>query len=529
MIKLHSSRRAFLQTSALASTYALVNPVMGVQNPRELFTDLFKPTPDWQSGSIKAGFAELDISPEIGMEQPGGYWKSYHERFHDPCKVRAMVVDDGNNRVAVVGIDTLTIPRQLVESVRKEIETKCGIPAQAILIGASHSHSAGPLGWVFPGEFDHENELLRTLAYDKSPVIDMKYYKMVEKQLVDVVCQANQSRAEASLGVGSGFEDKVAFNRRFRMKNGLTFTHPGQLNPDIVDVAGPVDPEVGVIGAWDKDGKCIGCVVNYACHATCDPGGISANWIYFMEQAIRGAMGNDCVVVFLPGACGDVTQVDNRNPYVNRTGLEWTRFVGARIGAEAAKALLSMPRGNMVPVDFRTEILNFIRRKPDPVRVQKCIEMVKQSPDDIGFTEWIFAKEIVMLDAMIRKEPVVQAEVQVIQVGPAVFVSNPAEFFCQLGLDIKAGSPFKFTFPVELANGITGYVPTPEAFGPDGGGYETRLTAYSNLDIQAGKVLVNTGVELAKQLKPGMVPEFPKAPPFTGEPWDLGSVKPELH
>jgi hypothetical protein len=45
-------------------------------------------------------------------------------------------------------------------------------------------------------------------------------YKMVEKQLVDVVCQANQSRAEASLGVGSGFEDKFGFNRRFHMKSG---------------------------------------------------------------------------------------------------------------------------------------------------------------------------------------------------------------------------------------------------------------------------------------------------------------------
>lgn len=62
-------------------------------------------------------------------------------------------------------------------------------------------------------------------------------------------------------------------------------------------------------------------------------------------------MGPDCVVVFLPGACGDDTQVDNRNPYVNRAGLEWTRFVGARIGAEAAKALLSMPRGKMVPLE----------------------------------------------------------------------------------------------------------------------------------------------------------------------------------
>jgi neutral ceramidase len=123
---------------------------------------------------------------------------------------------------------------------------------------------------------------------------------------------------------------------------------------------------------------------------------------------------------------------------------------------------------------------------------------------------------------------VARFEVQAVQVGPAVFVTNPAEFFCQFGLDIKDRSPFKFTFPVELANGCVGYVPTEEALGPHGGGYETRLTSYSNLDPKAGTKIVEAGVDLAWQMKPGMVPEFTKAKPFTGKPWEYGNVKPEL-
>jgi len=523
-------RRNFIKTSALASVFTLIHPVLNANNEHfatGIDADEAKTSPD--ASGMRVGFAELDITPEIGMEVPGGYWKSYNKNFHDPCKVRAMVVDDGKKRIAIVGIDTLLIPRQLVETVRKQVESKCGIPGDAILISASHSHSSGPLVWIFPGEFDHENELVKTLAYDKSPGIDMKYYSMVEKQLVDVILQADKSRTDASMGVGKGIEDKVAFNRRFRMKNGMTYTHPGQLNPDIVDVAGPIDPEVGVIGAWNKDGKCIGCVVNYTCHATCDPGGSSANWIYYMEQTIRGAMGPDCVVVFLPGASGDVTQMDNLNPFVNREGEESTRFVGARIGAEAVKVLLDMPKGSMLPLDVQVSQLKFNKRKPDPDRVKKCYELVQQSPESVGYTDWVFAKEIVLLDAIIRKEPVVTAEVQAIQVGPAVFVSNPAEFFCQLGLDIKAGSPFSYTFIVELANGIIGYVPTEAAFANDGGGYETRLTAYSNLDIKAGTMIVDESLRMVKQMKPGKLPEWPKVPPFNGEPWDLGDVKPELH
>ena len=107
-----------------------------------------------------------------------------------------------------------------------------------------------------------------------------------------------------------------------------------------------MDPQVGVLGVLGRGGKLLGCVVNFACHATTGPGGISANYIYYLEKAIRGLREKQAVVVFLPGAAGDVTQVDNRSPYqIKQFGEVSARFVGGRVGAEALKALLAMEQG----------------------------------------------------------------------------------------------------------------------------------------------------------------------------------------
>ncbi len=473
---------------------------------------------------LKAGFAETHITPEPGMEKPGGYGKTYLHSVHDPCKVRAAVFDDGRTRVALVGIDTMIVSRSLVKAVRKEIEAKCGIAPGAVLIGASHSHSGGPVGMVQPGEYDHASPLVRELAYKRSSCADAGYLRLVRTQIVAAVCKANACREVARCGVGSGSEGRVSFNRRYRMKNGRTYTNPGKGNPDVVEPAGPIDPEVGVVGAWSKSGKLLGCVVNFTCHATTPQGGaFSANWICYLEQTIRKMLGERVVVVFLQGDCGDIAQCNAQSPYVYRTGFRWARVVGGCVGAEAVKVLMCMSPGPLGPLNARSKILNIKRRVPNPEKVRRYREQAAKNPRAVG----VWAKETLMLDALIAKHPAVEVEVQAIQIGPAVFVTNPAEMFVEYGLELKAKSRMPLTFAVELANGCVGYVPTEEAFGPHGGGYETRLTAYSNLQITAGRQMLEAGLELIGPMKPGTPPTPPKAGPFKAS-WSFGNVPPEL-
>ncbi|EDL58861.1 hypothetical protein [Gimesia maris] len=481
-----------------------------------------------ETPQVKVGFAERDITPEIGMEQPGGYGKSFHRSFHDPCKVRVAVFDNGKNVVAVVSLDALFIRRVTVDEIRQRVEAKCKIPANSILLHATHSHSSGPMGMILPGEYDHASKFVQELAYEKSSTADTAYLETVVDQSVEAICEAYQKRNASECGAGVGIEEQVAFNRRFFMRNGLTYTHPRPGNPDIVKPAGPVDPEVGVIGVWDEQGQLKGCIVNFVCHATTNPGGISANYIYYVEQVIRGFFGKDTVVVFLAGASGDVTQVDNLSKFQRRPSEESSRFVGGRVGAEAVKVLVSMPRGNFETIASKTKMLKIPRRKPSREHLEEALEQVKAGPGKAGATNWIFAKETVLLDARLQKEPVADVEVQAVQLGPVVLLTDPAEFFCQLGLDIKEGSPFPITFPVSLANGCVGYVPTKEAFDKNGGGYETRLSSYSNLEITAGPQMVEAAVELSKELTPDKLPERPAAPAFSNNPWEYGNLPPQV-
>src|SRR5262245_55161487 len=118
------------------------------------------------SAEFKAGFAERDITPPLGSEAPGGYGKAYHRSLHDPCKVRACVFDDGTTRAALVGLDALFIHRQTTLNVRKAIAAKTGMPEGSILLGASHSHSSGPMSGVMPGEYDDAPDFVKKLAYE---------------------------------------------------------------------------------------------------------------------------------------------------------------------------------------------------------------------------------------------------------------------------------------------------------------------------------------------------------------------------
>jgi hypothetical protein len=358
------------------------------------------------------------------------------------------------------------------------------------MVGASHTHNGGPVVDCF------------------SVASDPAYCKLAAERIADTVVKASESMVAARVGAGSGREDSVAFNRRFKMKDGTVRTHPGKMNPDIVEPAGPIDPEVAVIAVQDLEGRFLGCIFNYALHGTVMGSNlISADWPGYVRQTVRGGMGIDAGVVFLNGACGDVTQVDNRNARPSEFGEAWCRRVGMTVGAEVLKVLARMEYSADVPLAVTSNHLSL------PIRDLGASddELLARERPATGLgtgQEEIYRKEVGLLREIKANSPNVDVEVQAMRIGPAAIVSNPAEYFCALGLAIKKDAAWKPTMVVELANGYCGYVPTAAAFTE--GGYERRTARSSFLDPTSGDEIVRASRDLLGKLTEAKTPEAQK-------------------
>ena len=429
---------------------------------------------------VLAGFARVDLTPPVGAEMPGGFGKHPSEGIHDPLWSEAAYFDDGTTQLAGVGVELIMIPRDTVESARSQAEKRCGIPGRNILIGASHTHNGGPVVECF--------------GVDSDPA----YCTLAAEKIADSIVQAHDNAVEARVSSGLGSEGTVGFNRRFKMKDGTVKTHPGKMNADIVEPEGPMDPDVGVIAVENAEGKLLGCIVNHALHGTTIGGNqVSADWIYYLRSTIRGGIGSDIGVVFLNGACGDVTQVDNRNARPGEFGEAWARRVGMTVGAEALKVLARAEFKPEVKLGAAAETLQLAIRD----LAGSDEELVARESPATGLGsggDKVYLREAGLVRAMKAKSPTVDVEVQTLRIGDAAIASNPAEYFCQLGLNIKKGSPWKPTMVAELANGYSGYCPTAEAF--KGGGYEVRTARSSYLAPGSGEQIVEASVKLLNQL-----------------------------
>ena len=440
------------------------------------------------AGEFRAGAAAVKITPPTGAPLAGYYSYRAAESVHDDLYAKALVIEQDGAKVAVVVCDLISLPRSVVEQTRTLVGERSGVPDQAVMISATHSHT-GPI--IRGGS-------VRNAAQGGEEDIAVRYAAELPRLIAESVHLAEKNLAHAMMSAAKGREENLSFNRRYLMKDGTVGWNPGKLNTNIVRPAGPIDPEVGVLYFESISKKSLATYVSFAMHPDTVGGlQISADYPYTLSRLLAEYKGDEMLTIFANGTCGNINHVD-----VNWKDPQKGHGEAARIGTILGAAVLKAYKGLQLIKTSAPRIGSEVVKLPLPLVTPEEIaeaRRVAQIPAGTQSNQPKFldrVKAFKVLDVAAREGKPHEVEVQVIALGNDVaWVSLPGEIFVELGLAIKKASPFRYTMMAELANGSIGYIPNREAYSQ--GNYEV---VSARCAVGSGELLVEAAIRLLKQV-----------------------------
>lgn len=421
---------------------------------------------------MKAGFAEIDITPPMGTRKIGWIKVITGQRVADPLYARAAVFSSDQTTIVFLQLDTLSVTWEMVGAIRKEIHSRYGVSGQNVMICATHNH-AGP-----------------AIASIGDVKADDAYVAALTENVVSAFGQAFECRCDAEIGTGRAFEFNAGFNRRVIMRSGITKTHGNFNDPDALCLEGPIDPEVFVLAARGKDGKMLGAIVNFACHpAHHGPDDFfSAGWPGVLARELKAS---GCPVpLFLNGAAGNIS---TSNPSLGGKDRDMEE-VGRSVAASAQRALQGIKYTSDARLSSRARTIELPFRRYTDEEVKGTLRGAQRFVDPSAYD-----REMPKLLEKIQRKKIQRAEVQLLALNEFDFIALPAEPFVELGLATKERAHPRKAVVVGYANGMTGYLPHKQAF--DRGGYETTFCGWSNLAPEAGDLFVECALELSSAQK----------------------------
>ena len=440
------------------------------------------------SEELEAGIASVDITPPIPYRMSGYFSERLSTGFKDRLKAKAIVFQQSDEVAALVFCDLIGISLDVSSRARKRASEATGIPVANIAIAATHSHT-GPLYFgALRGHF--HDRIVRKVGSDPHEIVD--YPAKLIGKLVVAIKQAHESLQPVTLDAGYANESRLSFNRRFHMKDGSVRFNPGQLNTKIVRTAGPIDPQVGIIALKKTDGKKpFAAIIAFALHLDTVGGTeYSADYPRFLQYHMRKNTGPGFVSMFGAGTCGDINHVD-----VTIRGQRSAEEIGVMLGETVEKRLSDLSTVNKPSLAVRSASVEAPLQSftdEEIAEARKNMELVDSSK--LSFLERVRAYKITAVG--MRSGKTLPIEVQAFRLSNDVaIVTLPGEVFVDLGIAIKADSPFKTTLVIALTNDAPGYIPTKKAFAE--GSYETLN---SRVKTGGGEMMVQTAIGLLREL-----------------------------
>jgi neutral ceramidase len=430
--------------------------------------------------ALRGGCAKVNITPPVGVWLSGyGSRDKPSDSIVDELYAKSLVLDDGNNAIAIVSADLLWVPLEITSAVRGIVKKKTNIPESNVLVCATHTHF-GPK--IFAGT--------KIGPEVPSNTVDKSYVQTLTKKLADSVFLAYKNMQEVKTGAVKGEIPEIVYNRRPKNNDGsvkMTFSlspeviatkkiihgHEGfvkvtfTLPPEEPELTfGPIDPEAWVLRVEKMNGEIVGSIINFACHAV--SGSAYADWFYSISadfpgqttRVVEQVEGGICL--FTSGTAGNIVPI--------KRGRNERLQIGKALAGEVLKRLQFVPASNHVG-------LNAMKRD-----IKLPIKQTL-SPDRI-------------IDADKSKKHLT-TEIQVLKIGDLYIVGLPGEVLVEVGLEIKKRTGLENLFVIALSNDTIGYVCHRQAY--EEGGYEPG--SGTNLAKGAGEIMIKEALNIISQIK----------------------------
>ncbi len=394
---------------------------------------------------FKVGFAKRDITPErpTPMWGYGARHAALSTGIHDPLFAKAVVIDTGTEKLAIVGLDLGRSPTDaMMLRIRQAIKANSGV--EFVMTSSSHTHH-GPV-----------IELLDQPGKGKAKYDDaVAYTRELEAKLIAVIDAAAADVKDAKIGWGA---KPVLMNRNRHSK----------LEPK------PVDTELGLIRFDDVAGEPIALVVNYAAHATMQPASdlrFSADWPGQMMLAVEEKLKTNCV--FMQGAAGDMSPM----PPADARGIEaFGKAMAEHVSQLFSAIQTSVPERPRV--EGKEELLEYKTRMP-----------MSNPLTTLLFSNAFFPELASASMTEDLEHDLIHPRLTTILINRELaLVGGSGEFFCQHAIRLKERSRAAETFFFGYCNGHHMYFPTIEAAAEGGYGADPSV---SWVELGAGEQMMD--------------------------------------
>ena len=455
---------------------------------------------DRARAEFRAGAASANVTPPLGEPIVGG-WASPPATFvHDELHARCLVLDDGATTLAFVVVDSVGVARGVFDRARKLVREETGLPEANLLLAATHTHSA--TSSQFPNPLAPDDTLT-------------DYQRFLARRVADAVRLARHNLAPAEVAWGAADVSEHVFNRRWFLKPGTPLPNPlggedkvrmnpAPASPELVEPAGPVDPQVTFLAVRSPNAAPIALLANYSLHYVggVPEGHVSADYFGAFADRLAKQLQGDApdppfVGILTNGTSGDVNNIDFLHKTAPLPPYQKMRLVANDVAGAVLNALRAAPYRRDVTLAAARTDLALATRRPTAEQVAFARSVLGRPAGEKPRHphERVYAERVLQLHDSPAE---IAVPLQAFRVGDLGVAAIPFEVFAETGLAIKKASPLSPTFTIELANGAYGYLPTPKQHAL--GGYETWLGT-SRVEVGASDKIERAVLDLLRGLK----------------------------